>query len=129
VTVLWNIDLDVSEGEIACIVGSNGAGKTTLLRTISGVVRASAGAIPIVRAHFKSAMTQTGSPDHLMKVVFSLSHRILVLHHGALISEGTPDAVARDERVIQAYLGTRFAGRQGRTYRLARSCARSARSS
>ena len=45
VTVLWNIDLDVSEGEIACIVGSNGAGKTTLLRTISGVVRASAGAI------------------------------------------------------------------------------------
>jgi branched-chain amino acid transport system ATP-binding protein len=45
VTVLWSIDLDVGEGEIACIVGSNGAGKTTLLRTISGVVRASAGAI------------------------------------------------------------------------------------
>ena len=45
VTVLWSIDLDVSEGEIACIIGSNGAGKTTLLRTISGVVRASAGAI------------------------------------------------------------------------------------
>ena len=45
VTVLWSIDFDVSEGEIACIVGSNGAGKTTLLRTISGVVRASAGAI------------------------------------------------------------------------------------
>jgi branched-chain amino acid transport system ATP-binding protein len=45
VTVLWSIDLDVSEGEIACIVGSNGAGKTTLLRTISGVVRASAGGI------------------------------------------------------------------------------------
>ncbi len=36
VQVLWGIDLEVREGEIACIVGSNGAGKTTLLATISG---------------------------------------------------------------------------------------------
>ena len=53
--------------------------------------------------------------EHLMKVVFSLSHRILVLHHGALISQGTPDAVARDQRVIEAYLGSKFAERHGRT--------------
>ena len=45
VQVLWGIDLAVTAGEIACIVGSNGAGKTTLLRTISGVVRATAGSI------------------------------------------------------------------------------------
>jgi branched-chain amino acid transport system ATP-binding protein len=50
--------------------------------------------------------------EHLMKVVFSLSHRLLVLHHGALISEGRPDVVARDERVIRAYLGAKFAERQ-----------------
>jgi branched-chain amino acid transport system ATP-binding protein len=49
--------------------------------------------------------------EHLMKVVFSLSHRILVLHHGALISQGRPDEVAADENVIRAYLGTRFAER------------------
>jgi branched-chain amino acid transport system ATP-binding protein len=53
--------------------------------------------------------------EHLMKVVFSLCHRILVLHHGALISQGAPDAVARDQRVIEAYLGRRFAERHGRT--------------
>ena len=45
VQVLWGIDLEVREGEIACIVGSNGAGKTTLLRTISGLVQATGGSI------------------------------------------------------------------------------------
>jgi branched-chain amino acid transport system ATP-binding protein len=50
--------------------------------------------------------------EHLMKVVFSLSHRILVLHHGALISEGKPDLVASDERVIRAYLGSKFVEHQ-----------------
>ena len=47
VPVLHEVDLDVKRGEIVCLIGSNGAGKTTLLRTISGVVRASAGAITL----------------------------------------------------------------------------------
>jgi branched-chain amino acid transport system ATP-binding protein len=45
VRVLWDIELTVEAGEIACIVGPNGAGKTTLLRTVSGLVAASAGRI------------------------------------------------------------------------------------
>jgi branched-chain amino acid transport system ATP-binding protein len=45
VRVLWDLSLAVEPGAITCIVGSNGAGKTTLLRTISGLVRASAGRI------------------------------------------------------------------------------------
>lgn len=45
VQVLWGIDLQVRAGEIACVVGSNGAGKSTLLRTISGLVRPTAGRI------------------------------------------------------------------------------------
>ena len=45
VPVLWGVDLDIEQGEIACLIGSNGAGKTTLMRTISGLVPASAGSI------------------------------------------------------------------------------------
>lgn len=39
VQVLWDIDLQVNNGEILCLVGANGAGKTTLLRAITGVLR------------------------------------------------------------------------------------------
>jgi len=50
--------------------------------------------------------------EHLMKVVLSLSQRILVLHHGELISQGDPQSVITDPRVVEAYLGTKFAARQ-----------------
>jgi branched-chain amino acid transport system ATP-binding protein len=38
VQVLWNVDLDIYEGEIVALVGANGAGKTTLLSTLSGLL-------------------------------------------------------------------------------------------
>ncbi len=47
VQVLWDITLDVSPGELVCLIGSNGAGKTTFLRCISGVVPATAGKVLI----------------------------------------------------------------------------------
>ncbi len=43
--VLWDVSLDVPEGEIVSLIGSNGAGKTTLLRAISGFIRPMKGEI------------------------------------------------------------------------------------
>jgi branched-chain amino acid transport system ATP-binding protein len=47
--------------------------------------------------------------EHLMKVVLSISHRLVVLHHGQLIAQGEPRTVVSDKAVIEAYLGSKYA--------------------
>jgi len=53
--VLFNVGLEVKEGEVVALVGSNGAGKTTLLRVISGAIPGTAG-------------TGTGLGEDLLKI-------------------------------------------------------------
>lgn len=46
--------------------------------------------------------------EHVMKAIMRLSDRIAVLHHGELIAVGSPEVIASDESVIEAYLGEEF---------------------
>jgi len=46
--------------------------------------------------------------EHVMKAVMSLSDRIYVIHHGEIISGGSPEQVSKDPVVIRAYLGEEY---------------------
>ncbi|MEO3993993.1 MAG: ABC transporter ATP-binding protein [Desulfurococcaceae archaeon TW002] len=48
-----------------------------------------------------------GVIEHVMRFVMSISDRIVVLHEGKLLTQGTPAEVARDPLVVEAYLGTK----------------------
>jgi branched-chain amino acid transport system ATP-binding protein len=45
--------------------------------------------------------------EHKMKLVMGVSNRLLVLHHGELLAEGTPDDIRQNEDVKRVYLGKR----------------------
>ena len=53
VQALWDVTLDVPDGEIVALVGANGAGKTTLLKTVSGILRRQSGSITYDGKHIE----------------------------------------------------------------------------
>jgi branched-chain amino acid transport system ATP-binding protein len=60
VQALWDISLEVNEGEIVALVGSNGAGKTTLVNTITGLLQPTSGSVSYLSQRID------GLPSHVI---------------------------------------------------------------
>lgn len=67
IQALWEVSLEVKEGERIAIVGANGAGKSTLLRTISGLIKPRKGSIT-----FDSKKIHLLGPDEIVRLGVSM---------------------------------------------------------
>jgi len=43
--------------------------------------------------------------EHVMRAVMALADKVIVLHHGEVIAQGSPEQVVRDPAVLESYLG------------------------
>jgi branched-chain amino acid transport system ATP-binding protein len=80
--------------------------KVILLDEVMGGLRAGEidSMMDVIRRTRQSGVTIV-MIEHVMRAVMDLADRIVVLHHGSLIADGTPLEVTRNQTVIDAYLG------------------------
>jgi branched-chain amino acid transport system ATP-binding protein len=83
--------------------------RVLLLDEVTGGVdqRSIPGLVQLVRELHEGGLTMLVI-EHNMRVITAVAQRIVALYLGEKIADSTPDAVARDRRVVEAYLGQAY---------------------
>jgi len=87
------------------------AGKPRILlldETLAGLGQNEAAEVIAVIRRLASHGTTIVIIEHTMHAMVRLVDRFVVLDHGAVLAEGAPEAITRDPRVIEAYLGKKW---------------------
>jgi branched-chain amino acid transport system ATP-binding protein len=108
VTVLRDISLTVTEGEIVSVVGANGGGKTTLLKTLSGLLKPSSGSIEFMGEKIHELPPHEICKRRLIQVpegrqLFPKMKVINNLEMGAYLSEARKSVAQSLERVYALF--------------------------
>ncbi|MEY8463779.1 ABC transporter ATP-binding protein [Streptococcus merionis] len=103
-----DVSFEVNEGEVVSLIGANGAGKTSILRTISGLVRPSAGAISFLGNEIQKVPAQKIVASGLSQVpegrhVFSGLSVIENLEMGAFLKKDREENQANLKKVFDRF--------------------------
>ncbi len=60
--ILWDLNLDIPEGEVTCIMGRNGVGKTTLLKCLMGLLPIASGDITFAGESINKKSAESRAP-------------------------------------------------------------------
>jgi branched-chain amino acid transport system ATP-binding protein len=106
--VLWDIDLQVNEGEIVTVVGANGAGKSTTLKNISRLVRPQSGSIIFQGQDLKNVEPHETVERGIVQVpegrkIFPEMTVLENLRMGSFIKSARADREANVERVFDMF--------------------------
>ena len=103
-----DVSFEVNEGEVVSLIGANGAGKTTILRTLSGLVRPSAGKIEFLGQEIQKTPAQKIVASGLSQVpegrhVFSGLTVLENLEMGAFLKKNREENQANLKKVFSRF--------------------------